>query len=108
MNLLLDQDVYASTADMLRGLGHDVVTAGERGYATASDAELLRFAAREQRILVTRDRDYGALVFVDGMQTGMIYLRFRRAAAPARRSPRTGRDAAEPHAAGTGRRLRCC
>ena len=28
MKLLLDQDVYAVTARFLRGLGHDVVTAG--------------------------------------------------------------------------------
>lgn len=57
MRFLLDQDVYASTAQLLRSLGHDVVTAGERGLWTASDSDLLRLTEEEQRIFVTRDRD---------------------------------------------------
>ncbi len=31
MKLLADQDVYAATVQFLRGLGHDVATAAERG-----------------------------------------------------------------------------
>jgi predicted nuclease of predicted toxin-antitoxin system len=75
MKFLLDQDVYASTARFLQGLGHDVVRAGEVGLSRAGDEELLREAMRSGRILVTRDRDYGNLVFVRGMRGGVIYLR---------------------------------
>ena len=39
MNFLADQDVYAATVQFLRGLGHDVATAAERGMAQAADAE---------------------------------------------------------------------
>jgi predicted nuclease of predicted toxin-antitoxin system len=35
----------------------------------------LRTAQKENRILVTRDRDYGNLVFVRALGTGVIYLR---------------------------------
>jgi predicted nuclease of predicted toxin-antitoxin system len=70
-----DHDVYAATIRLLRGLGHDVLTASQAGLATAEDIELLSFAAAEKRILVTRDRDYGALVFRDKAVGGVIYLR---------------------------------
>lgn len=75
MKLLADQDVYASTIRSLSGLGHDVVPAAQLGLAQAEDAELLRVARDEGRILVTRDRDFGALVFVQGGGPGVIYLR---------------------------------
>jgi antitoxin component of RelBE/YafQ-DinJ toxin-antitoxin module len=37
MRFLLDQDVYASTARLLVGLGHDVARAAEIGLAQAAD-----------------------------------------------------------------------
>jgi predicted nuclease of predicted toxin-antitoxin system len=75
VRLLLDQDVFAVTARRLRGLGQDVVTAAEKGLSRASDTELLSAARAEQRILVTRDRDFGGLVFVHHLGAGVIYLR---------------------------------
>ncbi|HMF10716.1 MAG TPA: DUF5615 family PIN-like protein [Gemmataceae bacterium] len=75
MKFLADQDVYASTVRLLSGLGHDVVTAGQLGLAKAEDTELLRVAHEQGRIFVTRDRDFGGLVFVQGSGPGVIYLR---------------------------------
>lgn len=75
MRLLLDQDVYAVTERHLHKLGHDVVTARALGMSQADDTQLLARAAQEQRILVSRDRDYGALVFVERKGGGVIYLR---------------------------------
>ena len=75
MKFLLDQDVYASTNRLLSGLGHDVVTASQLALNQADDAELLRVAQEQGRIFVTRDRDFGALVFVHGSGAGVIYLR---------------------------------
>ncbi len=75
MSFLTDQDVYAVTVRFVSSLGHDVVTAAQLGLAQAEDAELLRLAQEQGRILVTRDRDYGGLVFVQGSGTGVIYLR---------------------------------
>lgn len=75
MRLLLDQDVYATTARFLRELGHDVVLASEVGLSQADDEELLRVAQEREYIFVTRDRDYGALVFVRRILTGVLYLR---------------------------------
>lgn len=83
MRLLLDQDVYAVTARLLTGLGHDVVTAAQRGLSQAFDHDLLFVARDEGRILVTRDRDFGALVFVQHLTTGVLYLRISPADAAA-------------------------
>ena len=75
MRLLLDQDVYETTARFLVGLGHDVVRVAELGLCAASDEANLNRAAELGRLFVTRDRDYGNLVFVREIRTGVIYLR---------------------------------
>ena len=75
MKFLLDQDVYAITLRFLKGLGHDVIPVAQMGLAQASDLDLLKVAQEQDRIFVTRDRDFGELVFVQGWQAGIIYLR---------------------------------
>jgi predicted nuclease of predicted toxin-antitoxin system len=76
VKFLADQDVYALTVRFLRELGHDVQTASEVGLARAADSELLSRASQEQRIMITRDKDYGGLVFVNQLGAGVILLRF--------------------------------
>ncbi len=75
MKLLLDQDVYELTARFLIGLNHDVVRVAELGMAQATDEENLNKAIELNRIFVTRDRDYGNLVFVKEIRSGVLYLR---------------------------------
>lgn len=52
--------------ETLVSLGHDVLSAAEEA-PSASDAELLSQAVTEDRILVTEDKDFGELVFVQRM-----------------------------------------
>jgi predicted nuclease of predicted toxin-antitoxin system len=75
VRLLLDQDVYETTARFLIDLQHDVVRVAELGMAQASDEENLKKALELNRVFVTRDRDYGNLVFVKGIRSGVLYLR---------------------------------
>jgi predicted nuclease of predicted toxin-antitoxin system len=75
MKFLLDQDVYAVTARFLVGLEHDVVLASEIGMSEVEDEDLLKKAQEQGRIFVTRDRDFGHLVFVKGLGAGVLYLR---------------------------------
>jgi predicted nuclease of predicted toxin-antitoxin system len=75
MKFLTDQDVYATTVRFLSGLGHDVVPVAQLGLSQADDAELLRVAHKQDRLFVTRDRDFGNLVFVHGSGAGVLYLR---------------------------------
>jgi predicted nuclease of predicted toxin-antitoxin system len=75
VKFLLDQDVYAVTEQHLQKLGHDIVTARALGMSQADDTDLLVKAEQGQRIFVSRDRDFGSLVFIEGKGGGVIYLR---------------------------------
>ncbi|WP_216595662.1 DUF5615 family PIN-like protein [Myxosarcina sp. GI1] len=75
MRFLLDQDVYAVTARFLIEVGHDVILVAQIGLSRASDEEILKKAQEQKRILITRNRDYGNLVFVRAIGSGIIYLR---------------------------------
>lgn len=75
MRFLLDQDVYAVTVRFLRDLGHEVVIAAELGLSRTPDTVLLARAAQERRLFMTRDKDFGGLVFVGHLGKGVIYLR---------------------------------
>ena len=75
MKFLLDQDVYALTERFLREQGYDLVKVSELGQSRAQDSDLLKLAGEQGRIFVTRDRDYGNLVFVHHLGSGVIYLR---------------------------------
>jgi len=75
MKFLLDQDVYAGTIIFLSNLGHDIVPVAQIGLARADDEDLLKTAQKQGRIFVTRDRDFGTLVFVKALGAGVLYLR---------------------------------
>ncbi len=75
MKFLLDQNVYLKTANFLKTLGYDVIRVTEIGLAQASDEELLLRAKELGRILVTRDKDFGHLVFVKNIKTPVILLK---------------------------------
>ncbi len=64
MRFLLD--VCAASRTLCKTLvdaGHDVLSASD-GYADAADEDLLALAREQDRILVTKDKDFGKLVFV--------------------------------------------
>jgi predicted nuclease of predicted toxin-antitoxin system len=75
VRFLLDQDVYATTARFLSGLGHDVIRVAQIGLAQTDDENLLRAAKDQSCLFVTRDRDFGGLVFVNALGSGVLYLR---------------------------------
>ena len=60
MKLVLDSCMWGGTGDELNAAGHDVVLASEWP-EDPGDEEILKFAHREGRVLVTMDRDYGEL-----------------------------------------------
>ncbi|MEW6067298.1 MAG: DUF5615 family PIN-like protein [Nitrospirota bacterium] len=76
MHLFTDQDVYKITVEQLKKWGHNVVTAKELGMQRATDRDLLKKAITTNRLLITRDKDFGALVFLEeSINTGVILLR---------------------------------
>lgn len=80
MRFLADESVERNVIRALRAAGHDVRAAAEdmRG---AEDPAVVAAAADDGRIVITRDRDFGQLVFARGQPTaGVVYVRWPVAA----------------------------
>ncbi len=77
MRFLLDVHIATSIARVLTDSGHDVVRASDR-YADWSDVLLLDLAVREDRVMITEDRDFSDLIYRDGAAPppAILYLRF--------------------------------
>ena len=76
MRFLLDQHIDARFLLYLSEQGHDVTRVARHYPAGLPDRDILATAYREQRILVTQDRDFGELVFVRLLPyAGVILLR---------------------------------
>lgn len=75
--LLANENFPAPAIRKLRAAGVDVVAVSEVMPA-ASDKEVMEYARREQRWIVTFDRDYGDLVFREGLLPPPAILFFRQ------------------------------
>ncbi len=62
VKLLADENIPAGAINALRNAGWDVVSIREIAPGIA-DAEVLRLAVDQSRLLVTFDRDFGELIF---------------------------------------------
>ncbi len=67
MRLLLDTCVWKGAAAELEAAGHDVEWSGSWPQ-DPGDEEILAYARRETRILVTLDKDFGELAVVQGLR----------------------------------------
>ena len=63
MKFLIDRCAGRRLAEWLRGLGHDVLESRERG-SDPGDSGILAWAVSEERVLVSMDKDFGNLVFL--------------------------------------------
>jgi predicted nuclease of predicted toxin-antitoxin system len=66
MRILVDENIPKGVSDWLRSTGHDVLVAAELRAGTP-DIDWLAVADREQRCILTSDKDFGELVFRDGL-----------------------------------------
>lgn len=74
----LDEHMRPAIAAQLRARGTDTVaTAGTgRAHHGLSDEDKLRFAAADQRILVTEDSDFVRLAATGQPHAGIVYLMY--------------------------------
>jgi hypothetical protein len=78
LRLLLDENVSPIVGDALRAAGHDVLMAASV-CAGAPDEDVVALAVAEGRVLVTEDKDFGALAFQQGVRpAGLIRLALPR------------------------------
>ena len=66
MRVLADLHISPDTVNFLRQLGHDAVRVSDRLNPSASDEEIISFAAGEQRCIITQDLDFSALMALSG------------------------------------------
>jgi predicted nuclease of predicted toxin-antitoxin system len=59
---LADECLAAPLIELLRPSGHDVVYVAESA-AGLLDTDVIEFAMREERLVLTEDKDFGDLVF---------------------------------------------
>ena len=76
LRFLLDESISKASSIRLRMLGHDVMRVGSE-VRIPEDEDILAFAVKEKRILVTHDQDFGAIVFERKRLVGEGVVLFR-------------------------------
>ena len=76
MKFLLDQSADFRLIPHLRQLGHDVHVISRQYPPGLPDEDVLAIARGERRILIVADRDFGELIFHQGIaHAGVIFFR---------------------------------
>jgi len=76
MEFVADESCAGPVIRALREAGHDVVAIAEVA-SGAPDEQVLERALKDERVLITEDRDFGELVFARGrFSAGVILVRF--------------------------------
>ena len=76
MKFLFDQSADFRLIPHLRELGHDVHVISLDYPPGLPDEDVLEIARKEQRILIVADRDFGELIFQQGLaHAGVIFFR---------------------------------
>jgi predicted nuclease of predicted toxin-antitoxin system len=79
VKFLTDENVAASVVRLLRNQGHDVKAVQHAGLTGAEDNFLIRLAIEEERIIITHDKDFGAILqYPLKEHGGVVLLRLRR------------------------------
>ena len=77
MRFLANENFPLASVNRLREAGHDVMAIIQHSPG-AKDPEVLAHAVREERIVLTFDRDYGELIYRQGLPVpvGVVYFRY--------------------------------
>jgi len=76
VKLLANENFPKASVVLLRKLGYDITSIGEDDPGI-TDTSVMETAEREQRLILTFDRDYGELIFKHNHkpEQGVLYLR---------------------------------
>jgi len=74
VRLLLDANLSPEVGRLLKEAGHDAIHVAEVGLLSAPDTEIMEAAAREGRVLLTADADFGALLALGSLAAPSVVL----------------------------------
>lgn len=74
MKLLLDANLSPEVGRRLKEAGHDAIHVADIGLLTAADPAILQAAAQEERVLLTADSDFGALLALGSLASPSVLL----------------------------------
>jgi predicted nuclease of predicted toxin-antitoxin system len=74
VRLLLDANLSPEVARLLGEAGHDTAHVADVGLLTAADPVILQAAADQDRVLLTADADFGALLALGSLSAPSVVL----------------------------------
>jgi predicted nuclease of predicted toxin-antitoxin system len=74
VKLLLDANLSPEVGRLLKEAGHDAIHVKDIGLLTATDPVILRAAVKDERILLTADSDFGALLALGSLASPSVLL----------------------------------
>ena len=65
ISILLDQGLPRSAASVLRDEGWNVLHTGDIGLSRSTDRQILEYAQREERVIITLDSDFHTILALE-------------------------------------------
>ena len=75
LKFLLDADMPRSSGEVIRSLGFDIEDVRDIGMRAARDKEIIEYALKQNRIVITMDTDFGEVLRYPE-HPGAVILRF--------------------------------